>query len=140
MVWIDNLKEHMGHNGTDSRGVEKVKCYITHAHIINNLRHHLPNPNAKFVFTTVKTAKKMIETSYGILAIVHDPRNIKRYRHRCEVVWHPNDHVKEITLTQLVKLCYYVRKYVLDSFKIKPIPVGLTPRSCKIQQRTIRII
>lgn len=123
-----------------SRGVDKIKCYVTHAHVLNNIRRHLPNPNESFEFTTVFSAKRMIKESYQTLAIMHEPRRVRKYRHRCEVVWHPNDHYKALTLTQLVNLGYFVRSFILEDYGVKPIPLGLLPCSYDIQLRTIRVI
>ena len=131
---------NFGHRGQLSRGVHQIKCYVTNAHLSNNFKMMFPNTNGSFEFSTVKSAKKMLNEAYILLSMIHDPKNIGTYKHRCEIVWHPNQHIKTITLTQAVNLAFYVRKYHLSDCGVQPIPLNFLPESIEIQKRTIRVI
>ena len=123
------------------RGVHEIKCYITNAHILNEIRSDLPNPNFHFEFSTVKAAKQMVHKSYKILQIIHDQNNLKDYMHRCEIVWRPTPVLKHVTLTQLICLAYYIKKYVLHRYGVYPLQDNqYLPISKNIQRRTVRVI
>jgi hypothetical protein len=115
----------------ESRGIAKVKLYISAAHLIRHFIRLFPTANREPEWTTIRKLKLMLNRALDVCKEMHGIAEKFGFKHRCELEWaaggvHKQE-AESITLSTLIHHLKWFYITAMPAYGIAKVPNNELP-------------